>query len=56
MYQSREDRIFILENTLRVLQRGVYVKDGRTVNLSLTSMEMEQCRLVLPDEAHVTVP
>ena len=52
MYQSREDRIWILENTLRVLRRGVYVKDGRTVNLSLTSMEMEQCRAVLPGEAH----
>lgn len=52
MYQSREDRMFILENTLMVLQRGSYVKDGRTVNLFLTSREMEQCQVVLPDEAH----
>lgn len=52
MYQSREDRLFILENTLMVLQRGSYVKDGRTVNLFLTSREMEQCQVVLPDEAH----
>ena len=52
MYQSREDRMFILENTLMVLQRGYYIKDGRTVNLFLTSKEMEQCQVVLPDEAH----
>ena len=52
IYQTREDRINILNETLRFLEQGYYVKEGSTVNITLTPQEMRHCRTVLPEEAH----
>lgn len=42
--------IQILEDTLRVLRRGKYVKGNQTIGTKLSEQQMEQARVYLPDE------
>lgn len=46
----QNDNIQILEDTLRVLRRGRYVKGNRTISTKLSREQMEQARVYLPDD------
>lgn len=46
----REDNISMLQNTLEILERGSYPYQGRTVPLKLTSAQMTEVQVYLPEE------
>lgn len=46
----QNENIRILNDTLRVLRRGEYVKGNRTIRTKLSKQQMEQARVYLPDE------
>lgn len=43
------NNIQILEDTLQIMQRGSYLKSGKTINLKLSHRQMEECYVYLPD-------
>ncbi|MDO4563497.1 MAG: TIGR02452 family protein [Clostridia bacterium] len=47
-YVNKE--IKILENTLEICKKGVYVKDGKTIDMKLSLEDMENATVFLPDE------
>lgn len=46
----RNDNIRMLLDTLRICEKGHYVRNGENVKLKLTPEEMRQARVFLPDE------
>lgn len=44
------DNIQMLEDTLQIMKRGRYLKNGKTVNLKLTLDQMKECYIYLPDK------
>lgn len=44
------DNVQMLEDTLQIMQRGSYSKNGKTVNLKLSHGQMEECYVYLPDD------
>ena len=40
----------MLHETLRILEQGYYVKNGRRVQLKLSRRDMEEVRVYLPDD------
>ena len=44
------DNVAMLEETLQILDRGEYVKNGKTVKLKLTREQMEHCYVLLPED------
>ncbi len=46
----KQDNIRMLEETLRILNRGSYETNGKTVTLKLSAKEMERCHVLLPED------
>ena len=46
----KQDYISMLQDTLAILERGYYVKDGRRIDLKLNRTLMEEARVFLPAE------
>ena len=46
----REDNIRMLEDTLQIMQKGSYTKDGRIIKLKLSRKQMEECQVYLPND------
>lgn len=47
-----DKNIKMLEHTLAVFQKGAYQKEGKIVQLKLTSKQREECVIYLPDEVY----
>lgn len=45
----RSDNVQILEDTLAILKKGKYVKDGKTIFTKLSPQQMEECHVYLPE-------
>ena len=50
---DRKHRIEILDGTLSALRQGFYEKNGKQINLSISAEQMEECRVILPEEASI---
>ncbi len=46
----RKDNIEVLQETLRILERGEYAAGGKTVKLTLTRQQMEESHVLLPED------
>ena len=46
----RQDEISMLQDTLDILHRGFYEKDGRRIPLKLSAEQMKHARVYLPEE------
>lgn len=46
------NNISILEDTLDIIVRGWYMKDGRKINLKLSPREMNEAKVFLPSDVH----
>ncbi|MBO4556781.1 MAG: TIGR02452 family protein, partial [Elusimicrobiales bacterium] len=50
---DRKHRIEILDGTLSALRQGFYEKNGKQIKLSISAEQMEECRVILPEEASI---
>lgn len=50
---NNKQRIEILESTLSALKQGFYEKNGKKTKMSLSTGQMEECRVILPEEASI---
>ncbi len=48
--RRRLENIRILDDTLGILEKGSYEKDGRNINLSFSGSEMREARVYLPED------
>ena len=46
----KQDNIAMLQDTLKILEQGCYVKNGQKVDLKLTREQMEEARVFLPKD------
>lgn len=46
----RLDNIEMLQETLRIMEEGIYEKNGRITNLKLSRQQMEDAKVLLPQE------
>ena len=46
----KEDNILIFRDTMRILEQGYYIKDGRRIDLKLTREQMEEAWVFLPQD------
>ncbi len=53
---KRRKNISLLEEALEICQRGSYEKDGKTVEIGLTSSQMTGARVFLPEEVDSMSP
>ena len=50
-YANRADRnIHILNDTLEILKKRKYYKDGKTIRIKLSRKQMEECHVYLPED------
>ena len=50
-YTNRADRnIHMLNDTLEILKRRKYYKDGKTIRIKLSRKQMEECHVYLPED------
>lgn len=46
----RYDNVQMLEDTLRIFNKGKYTKNGKTVHTKLSKKQMEECYVYLPED------
>lgn len=46
------NNIAILEDTLNIISRGWYMKDGKKINLKLSPRDMTEAKVFLPSDVH----
>lgn len=50
-YANRADRnIHILKDTLEILKKRKYYKDGSAIRIKLSRKQMEECHVYLPED------
>ncbi len=49
---KKQKNTALIDETLRICQKGSYEKGGKSVQLTLTSSQMSEARVLLPDEVH----
>ena len=50
-YANRADRnIHMLYDTLEILKKREYYKDGKTIRIKLSRKQMEECHVYLPED------
>ena len=50
MIRNKDSEIQCLQDTLQILEKGYYEKNGRRVELKLSKKEMEECIVLLPED------
>lgn len=46
----QNNNVQVLEDTLSIFKRGKYKKNGKTVYIKLSRMQMEECQVYLPND------